>query len=53
MIYTTNISDIIKEVYDEPVIGEIDLADIKKMLSEFSYEKCKINLNLNDILKKP
>ena len=53
MIYYQDIANILKEVYSQQVIGEIDIADIKTMLSEFSYENCKIVLNGNNILKKP
>ena len=52
MIYCTDISNIVKEVYEETVIDEIDLADIKKMLSEFNYESCKIAVNCNNLTKQ-
>ena len=51
MIYSNDVSNILKETYDEPVIDEIDLNDIKLMLSQFSYETCKLNLNGNEIMK--
>ena len=53
LTYYKDISNILKKVYDETVIEEIDIADIKAMLSEFSYDNVKILLNGNDILKKP
>ena len=52
LIHYKNTSNILKEVYEKAVIGEVDIADIKKMLSEFSYENVKILVNGNNILKK-
>ena len=52
MICCRTLADVIKDVYDEPVIGEIDIADVRKMLDEISYEKTKIVVNGNDLVKK-
>ena len=52
MIYCKDITNILKEVYNEAVIGDIDLVDIKQMLSEFSYKRCKILVNGNTIMKQ-
>ena len=42
-------SRILEEVYPETLIKSIDYLDIKSLLTEFSYEKCKIALIGNDI----
>ena len=45
-------SQVVKQTYGQQVIEEIDYADIKSLLGEFSYEKCKVILQGNDIFEK-
>ena len=50
MIHAQNPAKILKNIYSVPVIEEIDVAHIKSILKEFTYEKCKIVLVGNDVL---
>ena len=43
MIYCSDITQIVKEVYGSTIIPEIDIADIKQLVNEYSYDKCKIS----------
>ena len=52
MFYSLNPSQIVKQVFCERVIDEIDLDDIKSLLSEMTYEKAKIVFIGNDLLTK-
>ena len=44
MISTKNISKIIEDVYPEALIDKIDVDDIKKILSKFTIDNCKVVL---------
>ena len=52
MFFSLNPSKIVKQVFCERVIDEIDLDDIKSLLSEMTYEKAKIVFIGNDLLTK-
>ena len=42
MIFTQDMSQILKEVYEETVFDEVDLEDCRKFATECNYENCKI-----------
>ena len=48
MIYATSIEKVVRDVYEGPVIDEIDLEDLKRFATEFSYERCNIVLARSD-----
>ena len=52
MLHTLNPAKVLKEIYSVPIIDKIDVADIKSIISECTYEKCKIVLTGNDILTR-
>ena len=52
MIVALDPSQVIKQTYEQQVINEIDYEDIKSLLGEFTYEKCKVILQGNDIFEK-
>ena len=52
LLYTLNPSKVLKEIYSVPIISEINVADIRSILSEFTYEKCKVTLIGNGILTR-
>ena len=52
MIYVSDLSNLIKEVYSKPIIDEIDMDDIKLLFDELRYDRCKMSLDGNDLFKK-
>ena len=50
MFHCKDLSKIVRNTYKTNIIDEIDLEDIKKMLEELNYLKCKIVLMGNDLL---
>ena len=52
MFHTLDPSKVIRQVYEDKVITEVDLDDIKSLLNEITYEKAKIVFQGNDLLKK-
>ena len=43
---------ILEEVYEDPIINEIDYDHIRELLSELSYENAKITLVGNKVLTR-
>lgn len=41
--------NILKEVYNEAIIEELDVADIRAYLADFTLEKCKVVLCGNEL----
>ena len=44
MFHIKDISNIIRDVYTDDIVEEIDIEDIKTMLTQFSYESVKVVL---------
>ena len=52
MFHTLDPSQIVKQVFSQRVIDEVDLDDIKSLLNDMTYEKAKIVFIGNDLLTK-
>ena len=52
MLVTRDPSKLLEQSYTEPIIPEIDQQDVRAFLNDFTYDKCKIVLNGNDMFKR-
>ena len=53
MVFLKDQSKVVKYVYNKKVIDEVDVEEVKALLSELTYEKVKLVLLGNGILKMP
>ena len=52
LIFTEDISQVIKETYTDNLIGVVDLEDIKATLETMTYKSCKVAISGKDICSK-
>ena len=52
MIYTQDPAKIIEQVYSEAIIENIDIQDIRDLLSEFTLDSCKVVLIVSKLFKE-
>ena len=51
MNFTKNMSKLLEQVYPESIIDKIDVADIRRILTSFSLENCKVVLQLKNLFE--
>ena len=52
IIFTEDISKVIKETYTDNLIYEIDLKDVKETLELMTYEACKVTLQGKNLCER-
>lgn len=52
IIFTEDITKVIKETYTDNLIYEIDLRDVKETLELMTYESCKITLQGKNLCER-
>ena len=52
MVHAIDLKNLVKDAQEETIFDEIDLDDIKQFVTEFSYERCYVILQGNDLLTR-